>query len=100
MDRKSFVVDLYHLVSLGHDSRIHGHRRFDLWRLCTTYGRSGMITKEKLKHHLKHLEERHAQLDKRISNDNQPEHIQTILKKEKLQLKDEIERTKDRILDL
>ena len=59
-----------------------------------------MITKEKLKHHLKHLEEQHAQLDKRISNDNQPEYIQTILKKEKLQLKDEIERTKDRILDL
>ena len=59
-----------------------------------------MITKEKLKHHLKHLEEQHAQLDKRISNDNQPEYIQTVLKKEKLQLKDEIERTKDRILDL
>ena len=59
-----------------------------------------MITKEKLKHHLKHLEEQHAQLDKRISNDNQPEYIQTMLKKEKLQLKDEIERTKDRILDL
>lgn len=59
-----------------------------------------MITKEKLKHHLKHLEEQHRALDKRIDSDQEPEYITSVLKRERLQLKDEIERTKDRILDL
>lgn len=49
-----------------------------------------MLTKEKLQHHINHLQEKHDELDKRIRDEHQPEYIQTVLKKEKLHLKDEI----------
>ena len=59
-----------------------------------------MITKEKLEHHIAHLQERHDAMDKEITemykhHDNDLK-IET-LKKLKLHLKDEIEATKSRI---
>ncbi len=53
-----------------------------------------MLTKEKLQHHISHLQEQHDELDRRIALDKDPEYLTSIFKKEKLQLKDEIERTK------
>jgi len=50
-----------------------------------------MISREKLKHRIEILEEKHRELDKRIKLDMEPEYIIRILKKEKLELKDEIE---------
>ena len=59
-----------------------------------------MLTKEKLKNHIKHLEEKHSKLDKEIQlkyslheNDLHLEH----LKKRKLHIKDEIELTKTQL---
>lgn len=56
-----------------------------------------MTTKEKLQHRAKHLQEKHDELDKRIALDMDPEYLIRILKKEKLELKDEIEVLKHRI---
>lgn len=50
-----------------------------------------MLTKEKLQHHIDHLQLKHDELDSRIDADKEPEYIQTVLKKERLQLKREIE---------
>lgn len=50
-----------------------------------------MISREKLKHRIEILEEKHRELDKRIKLDMEPEYIIRVLKKEKLELKDEIE---------
>jgi len=50
-----------------------------------------MISREKLKHRIEILEEKHRELDKRIKLDMEPEYIIRILKKEKLELKDVIE---------
>ena len=49
-----------------------------------------MLTKEKLQHHINHLQEKHEDLEQRLSK-NPADYIATVLKKEKLQLKDEIE---------
>ena len=53
--------------------------------------------KEKIEHHIKHLQEKHDDLDKRITLDKEPEYIISVLKKEKLQVKDEIERMKHKL---
>lgn len=56
-----------------------------------------MITKEKLNNHIKHLQEKHDKLDKEIQDmyvDGVSDLILEKAKKEKLRLKDEIERTK------
>ena len=52
-----------------------------------------MLTKEKLQHHISHLQEKHEDLEKRI-NDKPAEYILSVLKKEKLHIKDEIESMK------
>jgi hypothetical protein len=49
-----------------------------------------MLTEEKIQHHIKHLEDKHADLQRRI--DARPaDYIEKVLKKEKLQLKYDIE---------
>ena len=59
-----------------------------------------MLTKEKLQHHITHLEEQHRTLDKEITEldchwDESPEcHL---LKKKRLKIKDEIELMKKKI---
>lgn len=50
----------------------------------------------KVEHHIKHLQEKHDDLDKRITQTT-PEYLTKVLKKEKLHLKDEIERLKNKI---
>ena len=55
------------------------------------------MLREKIEHHIKHLQEKHEELDKRIALDKEPEYILTVLKKEKLQLKDEIARFKNKL---
>lgn len=58
-----------------------------------------MLTKEKLQHHISHLQEKHDELEKRLEKDP-PEYISAVLKKEKLQLKDEIENCKRKVNSL
>ena len=56
-----------------------------------------MITKEKLQHHISHLEEQHRALDKEITelDCHYDESVECHnLKKKRLKLKDEIERNK------
>lgn len=48
------------------------------------------VRREKLTHHITHLQEKHDELDKRIALDLEPEYITRVLKKEKLELKDDI----------
>jgi len=50
----------------------------------------------KVEHHIKHLQEKHDDLDKRITPSS-ADFIVRVLKKEKLQLKDEIEKLKKQI---
>lgn len=62
-----------------------------------------MITKEKLEHHISHLEEQHRLLDKEITEmdchwDESPECHD--LKKKRLRIKDEIETMKSKIKQL
>lgn len=59
-----------------------------------------MPSKEKIKHRIQHLKEKHRDLDKRIQLDMEPEYIMRTLKREKLELKDEIERLEDKLGDL
>ena len=59
------------------------------------------MKKEKIQHHISHLQEKHDELDARIikaieSHGN--EHIIKVLKKEKLALKDEIESFKKQLV--
>jgi len=59
------------------------------------------MNKEKIEHHISHLQEKHDELDKRISEaikNHGNEHIIKVLKKEKLALKDEIESFKKQIV--
>lgn len=57
-----------------------------------------MITKEKLEHHMKHLEEKHQDLNKRIDQMERTGVFDDVeietLKKERLHLKDEVEKYK------
>jgi len=50
----------------------------------------------KVEHHIKHLQEKHDDLDKRITP-SMADFIVRVLKKEKLHLKDEIEKLKKQI---
>lgn len=62
-----------------------------------------MITKEKLEHHMKALQEKHDILDKEIKDaymDNVSDLIVEKMKKEKLKLKDEIESLKKKIKEM
>jgi hypothetical protein len=62
-----------------------------------------MITREKLENHIKHLQEKHDALDEEIikefANYTSDVEIEN-LKKEKLHLKDEIEKFKHQLLKL
>jgi uncharacterized protein YdcH (DUF465 family) len=52
------------------------------------------MNKEKIEHHISHLQEKHDELDARVTNAEKThgnEHVIKVLKKEKLALKDEIE---------
>jgi len=49
-----------------------------------------------MEHHIKHLQEKHDDLDKRLKHET-TEFIAKVLKKEKLHLKDEIERLKTKL---
>ena len=58
------------------------------------------MNKEKIEHHISHLQEKHDELDARITKafeGHGNEHIIKVLKKEKLALKDEIEGFKKQI---
>jgi hypothetical protein len=62
-----------------------------------------MMTKEKMQHHISHLQEQHRAIDKEITEmdchwDESPECHD--LKKKRLKLKDEIERCKKQLLTL
>lgn len=59
-----------------------------------------MLTREKLQHHISHLQEKHDDLDRRLQVDNLPEYISKVLKKEKLALKDEIEKITTQLTQL
>lgn len=62
-----------------------------------------MITKEKLQHHIKHLEEQHRELDKEITEADchWDESVECHdLKKKRLKLKDEITSYKKRLENL
>ena len=54
------------------------------------------MNKEKIQNHISHLQEKHDGLEVRLSNVKE-EYIATVLKKEKLALKDEIESFKKQI---
>jgi hypothetical protein len=56
-----------------------------------------MLTHDKMEHHIKHLQEKHDELDKRIALDMDAEYIIRVLKKEKLALKDEINDLKHKL---
>lgn len=59
------------------------------------------MTKEKLMHHLEHLAEKHMKLDDEIDHmENTGSFVDeelTVLKKQRLRLKDEMESVKERI---
>ena len=59
-----------------------------------------MLTREKVEHHISHLQEKHDELDKRIALDLEPQYITSVLKKEKLALKDDIEKYKHKLESL
>ena len=62
-----------------------------------------MLTKEKLEHHVKHLQEMHDDLDQQIQEDYvkfKDDALILVLKKKKLHLKDEIEKFKEQIKKL
>jgi hypothetical protein len=54
------------------------------------------MNKEKIQNHISHLQEKHNELEVRLSTVKE-EYIVTVLKKEKLALKDEIEDLKKMI---
>lgn len=56
-----------------------------------------MITREKLIHHIAHLQEKHDILDEQITKLESHHENVTELKKEKLHLKDEIEKFKTKV---
>jgi len=56
-----------------------------------------MITREKLEHHIAHLQEKHDILDEQITKLEAHHETVTDLKKEKLHLKDEIEKFKVKV---
>lgn len=62
-----------------------------------------MLTKEKLQHHIRHLQEKHDDLDKKIEKEYAAygdDLVVTAFKKEKLELKDEIEKMRIKLHDI
>ena len=62
-----------------------------------------MITREKLEHHIKHLQEQHDILDKDIADlykNHADEYQIEKMKKQKLNLRDDIERLKQQIKNM
>ena len=58
------------------------------------------MNKEKIENHIKHLKEKHDEIDERITKAVQThghDYIISVLKKEKLALKDEIESMKKKL---
>ena len=58
------------------------------------------MNKEKIEHHIKHLKEKHEEMEARITKASQShghDYIIRVLKKEKLALKDEIENMKKKL---
>ncbi len=51
------------------------------------------MDKTKIEHHINHLQEKHQDIDRRLKPETS-DYISRVLKKEKLHLKDEIERLK------
>ena len=61
-----------------------------------------MLTKEKILHHITHLEKQHDELDKRVMEETKhhgEDYIIRKLKKQKLDIKDEIEKMRKKIND-
>ena len=54
------------------------------------------MDRTKIEHHINHLQEKHEDIDKRLRPETS-DYIARVLKKEKLHLKDEIERLKKQI---
>ncbi len=62
-----------------------------------------MLTKEKLLHHITHLEQQHKELDKRLVEEvkhHGEDYIVRKLKKQKLEIKDEIEKMRKKLNDV
>ena len=55
--------------------------------------------KAKTERHIDRLQEKHDELDKRIALDMEPEYILRVLKKEKLELKDDIVREQQKLTE-
>jgi uncharacterized protein YdcH (DUF465 family) len=58
------------------------------------------MNREKIEHHISHLQEKHDELAGRVTNAEKThgsEHVIKVLKKEKLALKDEIESFKKQL---
>ena len=65
--------------------------------------RGDMLTKEKIQHHIKHLQEKHDELDDKIKREYTTygdDLVVTALKKEKLELKDEIEKMRIKLNEI
>jgi hypothetical protein len=58
-----------------------------------------MLTRQKLEHHISHLREQHEDLESRLKK-GAPEYIERVLKKEKLQIKDEIRKFEEKLASL
>ena len=61
-----------------------------------------MLTKAKIQHHIKHLQEQHDTLEDRVEKEYKAygdDYVVSRLKKEKLELKDEIERMRLKLND-
>jgi len=61
-----------------------------------------MLTREKIQHHITHLEKQHEELDKRVVEETRhhaEDFIIRKLKKQKLELKDEIEKMRTKLND-
>ena len=58
------------------------------------------MNKESLQHHIKHLEEKHRDLDQKIKIEHGNDGVVNSMKKQKLHLKDEIENFKKQLTTL
>ena len=61
-----------------------------------------MLTKEKIQHHITHLQKQHGELDKRVIEETMhhgEDYIIRRLKKQKLELKDEIQKMRNKLND-
>ena len=61
-----------------------------------------MLTREKIQHHITHLEKQHEELDKRVIEEmkhHSEDYMIRKLKNQKLELKDEIEKMRKKLND-